>query len=221
MLDWASATGTFTRENTLTLSAAAQGVLLAKIDGDAYPDLVIAVPGSNQIQTFLADNMGHFTNAPIPANTGGQSPSAIQLVQLDDGDSYWDLIIANNTESAPSDTDIGLLHGDGMGHFSVDKSRSLTGCLQASALTLADIDGDSVLDLIASCDGNSTVQMWLGITRPTGGEGAFGPASLYFTPADSGPFTAVDLDNDGRAELVVANESAATLTVLQSKAGLP
>jgi len=139
-------------------------------------------------------------NAPV-----GIAPDATTVADLN-GDGKADLVVANSRNNTVS-----VLLGKGDGTFTSAPGSPITVGAKPVALALADLNGDGKKDLVvANQDGNS-VSVLLG-----NGSGTFTQATG--SPITVGTFpTAVavgDLNGDGHLDLVVANQTDSTLSVL-------
>jgi hypothetical protein len=70
------------------------------------------------------------------------------------------------------------------------------------AVTIADINGDSIPDLLSINIDDYTMSVFLGQ-----GDGTFGLASHYAVDSSAIDFVSVDLNNDGLSDVVIANDS--------------
>jgi glucose/arabinose dehydrogenase len=86
---------------------------------------------------------------------------------------------------------------------------SLPAGTNTHGVTIADMNGDQKLDIVAANAGSSTVSRWLG-----NGDGTFG-ARVDFATGTTPKMVAVgDLNKDGRPDLVSANQDAGTVSVI-------
>ena len=97
---------------------------------------------------------------------------------------------------------------DGGGHEQI-----LTGLLSPGAVTVADLNGDGIPDLIVANSGSNNVLICPGL-----GNGQFGPAVNgghgFFTGTNPAGITVADVDGDGRPDLVVANKGSNDVSIL-------
>jgi hypothetical protein len=134
------------------------GIETIDLNGDALPDLVLSVTngGANSdfyqvpyLQFLVNDGNGHFhdeTQARLPQSktvAPGATPDwylSTQIVDLNN-DGFQDIVVDDAGGGGPSK----VLMNDGHGVFTAGY-QSVVG----SHLTVADVDGDGMLDLIAS-----------------------------------------------------------------------
>jgi glucose/arabinose dehydrogenase len=86
---------------------------------------------------------------------------------------------------------------------------SLPSGTNAHSVTMADLDGDSDLDLVAANAGASTASRWLG-----NGDGTFGTRATFATGPTPKQVSVGDLNGDGDPDLVSANQDGASVSVL-------
>ena len=88
-----------------------------------------------------------------------------------------------------------------------------TGLLAPGAVTLADLNGDGIPDLIVTNSGSNNVLVYLGL-----GNGQFGPAVNdghgFYTGTNPIGVTVADLSDDGIPDLLVADSGSNDVTVL-------
>ena len=175
------------------------------LDGDLDVATVCAGSGSQGIVVHLNDGFGGL-GAPILNGVGeGNGPQNFALGDTDgDGDldacvtEYWTHQVA-------------ALLNDGSGSFSLVGEYALV--KGGAGVTLADLDEDHHLDMIATgnYNGNGTdVFVFLG-----DGQGTFGPRSDYPTGGThTGDITHADVDGDGRMDVLV-QDGAGLISVLR------
>lgn len=131
------------------------------LNGDTFPDCVVADLSTNTVRTFLNDGAG---NLLAPKATGGtvpvgQEPREVNLVDIN-GDGFLDLLVASrqlsNFQIIPG-------RGDGtFGNIVAADGRLLVGastigtasCRFGWSIQTADFDADGRLDAVASCEQN-------------------------------------------------------------------
>ena len=178
--------GTFQAAMTTSIVAPATTFLVGDLNGDGKPD-VLAQVGSTFL-TFIGKGDGTFTQNGITSNAS----SASQFDSFVDfnGDGKLDLFVFNQAV-------VQLGNRDGTFQAPVQLP-SATPPLSGLA---GDFDGDGKLDIAAFLTG-SQVQILFG-----NGDGTFHAGSVQpfgFTSA----ITAVDLNGDGKADLITATAEA-------------
>lgn len=166
---------------------AALAVAAGAIDGDATSDLAVL----NLANPFarLPSEAWVFLGGASPARRSvlrtGPAATAIALVDLD-RDEKLDVVVATSDEAR-----VDVFFGDGTGVFPRHHTLSIAG---AAGLTTGDVDGDGGVDVIVEAAGAIVVR-------------ARERDELETTRVETIPGTirglrAMDLDGDGRAELV-------------------
>jgi hypothetical protein len=169
---------------------------LQDLDGDQVLDLV-AVDGDAAVARGQVDgSFGAFTRYPM-----GDKPDKIVVGDLN-GDAIADLVT-----TSLHGVSVALGNGDGsfaaVATYPGGSSWNMT-----FGAALADLDGDSHLDLIAGRD-LGRLQVFFG-----DGTGAFPRSALY---SGAGALAVGDMNGDGRPDVVVADWVGDALTVLLNK----
>jgi len=194
----------------------AAGVALADINGDGKLDLLVAnqIDGNGNwmdgsVAGVLLGN-GDGTFQPAASYSSGDVEGSSIVVADANGDGKPDLLMANacadNYNCYTGAVSVFVGNGDGTLRAGVDYN--VNGWVSFSVAT-ADVNGDGKPDLLVanqctsnnSC-GNGTVSVLLG-----NGDGTFQPGVSY-NSGDQDTFTvaAVDVNGDGKLDLVLVNE---------------
>jgi hypothetical protein len=115
-------------------------VAVADLDDDTIPDLVTANNLTNDVSVLLGNGDGSFQAAVSFAV--GDGPRYAAVADLD-GDTVPDLVTANNADSSQ---DVSVLLGNGDGSFQAAFAFPVGD--NPLSVTVADLDGDSVPDLV-------------------------------------------------------------------------
>jgi len=179
-------------------------VVLADLDGDGDLDIVLGNFLYERNRIWINDGLGHFTDETEARLPDDQNDTLALAVGDVDGDGAPDIVCGNGRLGGEQTR---LYHNDGTGHFTDVTSTALPAVLcETHAVALIDFDGDGALDLVlgnASGPGGAQNLLWL-----NDGHGHFTPAPPGMLPVANDRTTcllAVDLDGDGRPELVVGN----------------
>jgi len=117
-------------------------VAAADLDGDTVPDLVTANFNSDDVSVLLGNGDGSF-QAAVSFAVGGL-PRYAAVADLD-GDTVPDIVTANNANHSD---DVSVLLGNGDGSFQVAIAFPVG--QNPLSVTVADLDGDSVPDLVTA-----------------------------------------------------------------------
>ena len=200
-------------------TATPYSVSLGDLDGDGKPDLAVANLNNNSVSVFKN------TSATGTLNTGsfaarvdfltGAGPRSVSIGDLD-GDGKPDLAVVNFSSHT----------------VSVFKNTSSTGTLNTGSfaamvdfstgtnpygVSIGDLDGDGKPDLVVANQSSATVSVFKN-TSATGTLTTPSFAARVDFPTGGGPqsVSIADLDGDGKPDLVVANQSSATVSVLKN-----
>ncbi len=196
-----SGNGTFTRGATLTPGVKPVNTSLRDLNGDGRADLIVALNGLDPfaastnspggVAIYLTGVGGAF-GSPVSYPVG-RNPEEIAVGDLN-GDSRPDLVV--QTREGQFSDRIAILINNGSGAFAAPR---LLPTLFGPALpALADLNGDSVLDIVVPhCCGETYLGYYLGL-----GGGNFAPEKEISTIVSLRSVVVSDLDGDGRPDLV-------------------
>jgi hypothetical protein len=183
-----------------------EDIIAVDVDGDGDRDLV-APNFLSTVSTFLNDGTGVFA-APIASPSGGSTGVNYGVRAGDfDEDGKVDLALAQ-----PYDNAVGILKGDGAGHFTV--AATVAAGAFPTTLEVADVDRDGHFDVVfASLTGNTA-----GVLFGTG-TGAFAAPVGVTVAANSNPSSLAigDMDGDGGPDIVVANSGLNSITRIRNR----
>jgi len=187
----------------------------ADIDEDGKPDIIIPESLNNQFSIFRNISFtgivtaGSFA-APVSFATGNQ-PLGVAVGDLD-GDGKRDLAVLNWTAAK----------------VSVYKNLSTAGAISLASkvdfdipnfahdISIADIDGDGIQDLVLTSSFNG-----LTVLRNTGTPGVINASTFaaginFTTGSNPQQFVLGDLDGDGKLDAAVSNSGANTISLLRN-----
>jgi len=173
-------------------------VATADLDGDAVLDLVVTnrslLPGSVSVLTGNGD--GSFKD-PVPFMTGGLTRSVV--VADFDGDGNPDLATAN-IDNYFGSSGVSVLLGNGDGTFHAATTFAIG--RDPRSIAAADIDGDTVVDLVTANAFTLDVSLLLG-----NGDGSFRDAVHLLMGGGPTSVALADLDGDAAPDFVTANQT--------------
>ncbi len=188
----------------------ATSVAVADVNGDGFPDLIVAT-GSNTaglVGVLLNDGTGKFPTVAT-YSSGGLSPLALAVADVN-GDGKPDVVVANQwTDNTDTSSNVSVLLNDGTGKFSTAVAYG-TGGFFPDSVAIADINGDGKVDLVVA---NSSVGATGGLGNVGvllgNGDGTFGTAVAHPSGSYGAASVAVaDVNGDGKPDIVVANCSS-------------
>lgn len=152
------------------------------------------------------------TFSPAVAYAGGGSGTSGVAVQDLNNDGRPDIVFSNASAAAT----VGVLLNTGAGTFAATAISYASGATSgnASAVALGDVNADGKTDIVVLNTNDSTVGVLLGT-----GTGTFSAATTYPVGTSSYPsgLALADVNGDGRADVLVANNLSGTIGVLLSR----
>jgi hypothetical protein len=180
-------------------------VISADFNDDGKKDLAVVDDSSNYVWVLLGTGTGSFAAADS-FMVGGLTIS-VTIADFN-GDGKLDLATANNTSN------ISVLLGTGTGSFGTVTNFSVGIGTFPLSITSADFNGDGKVDLATTNPNSNNILVLLGT-----GTGSFGAVTNF--PAGNGligwdpwTITHADFNGDGKADLVVTNPAAHSISVL-------
>ena len=208
----------FGRQN-YAIGTNATSIMVRDLDGDGRPDIVTANSGSNTLSVLMnTSSVGSISFAPAQNLLAQNGPYSLAIGDVD-GDGKPDIAVCNANY---------VLDSINEAYYSVSVLRNTCtpGVLSFAAavsykagntpvsLAMADMDGDGRPDIVATTSSDS-----VSVFRNSCSNGtiSFLPFKNYAVGAGPSSVAAADLDGDGKPDLVVANTSANSLTILRNK----
>jgi len=178
-------------------------LLATDLNGDGKTDLVVADnsvytnPVAGSLRVYLGKGDGTFNAATV--YKPNFYVSAVAMGDLNK-DGKTDLVVST-LDSSHSNGALNVYLGNGDGTFAAPVNTALPD-FTATGLAIADIDGDGKADVLqGGCCGLAFTTVHLG-----NGDGTFSSAPQFANSLSSNQVAAVDLNGDGRPDVVAAIE---------------
>jgi uncharacterized protein (TIGR03437 family) len=207
--------GSFRSAAVIPVGAAATRILGADLNRDGIPDLVVAVGSAGHVVVLYGNGDGSFRG---PADAGAQSPSGVvagsgvpPLAAGDvDGDGIPDLILGPYTLASSSL--VSVLRGNADGTFQPAVNTTLNR-VDVPKVAVVDYNGDGQADLFVTGVYPYQISPTL-YYGPAGlltgnSDGTFAVSYWNSDLSDGFPPVAVDLNGNGKPDLVFVNTIAA------------
>lgn len=166
------------------------------INGDNNLDLVTTTSDSPTVGVLMGNGNGTF-QAVVFYASGGSNPGDMAMADVN-GDSKPDLLIADLASRA-----IYVSLGNGNGTFQSPVAYVMSG--DVGQLEVADVNGDGKLDLLTPSSTSITSSTPMLSILLGNGNGSFQPPTFYNIGNSPSVITAVDVNGDGKLDLLTAN----------------
>jgi hypothetical protein len=173
------------------------GLALVDANGDGRLDVITANNDDDDIAVLLGDGRGGFQRAPGSPFPAGPSPYPFAVGDVN-GDGRPDVVVPN---SGTKNRTVTVLLGDGRGGFRPAPGSPVATANGPYHTALGDVNGDGRPDVVATHDDSNLASVLLG-----DGRGGFRPApgSPFDLGGRAGGIVAMDVNGDGKADLVAA-----------------
>jgi hypothetical protein len=203
-----------------TLPEAAESIVVADMNGDGKPDLIVGEGSAfNRTTLLLNDGSGSFTNMSS-FQLGGWQSASIGVGDFN-GDGKNDIVLlsggAGDSQNQGEDGTLSVLLGNGDGTMRsaryISESTPVANTTRGLAVAAADFNGDGFQDLIYQACSN-TISSSCGFTLLLAdGAGGYQPPALFSAPVSGSHFLALgDFNHDGKPDVAVFNDCDASCT---------
>jgi Bacterial Ig-like domain (group 3)/FG-GAP-like repeat len=174
----------------------ANSVVAADLDGDGYPDMIVAT--NNGVSVLINNEDGTYAD-PVTYATGGELSNSVAIADVN-SDGILDIVVTNMCldTSCPG---VAVLLGNGDGTFASAVGYD-SGGLETGAVAVGDVNNDGAPDLVLTnnCQPHTCAGGWLTLLL-NNGDGTFGKPTVL-SATDGGPVVIADLNGDGNQDLV-------------------
>ena len=187
-------------------------ISIIDLDGDGKPEVITTNQVDNQIDAFRnTSTPGSLSFAATPSQftIGGARSFGLDAKDLNN-DGFPEIIA-----SALAQPDIFVLpNRSSPGTIAFGSSITVPVAGNLANLIVGDLNGDGLNDIAATQSVRGEVSVVLNQTTTTGGNIAFGAASVFAVSSGSWGLDLGDMNGDGKLDLVVASTTSTNMTVL-------
>ncbi|WP_184546970.1 FG-GAP-like repeat-containing protein [Mucilaginibacter sp. FT3.2] len=200
----------FAAKNDFTVTSFPRGLSIGDLDADGKPDVVVACQDGNVCVLKNSSTAGNISfNAsiayPLAAGFGTESTVIADV----DGDGKPDIAAANNNVNGT----ISVLKNIGTaGAISFGARKDFSAGTNPFSIAAADIDGDGKPDLVVANQLSNNASVF--INSGSAGNINFNTAVDFLAGTQPRSLVVADIDGNHRADLVVGNNGANTVSVL-------
>jgi hypothetical protein len=199
--------GTFFSQLTYLTGDDSQPFSIAAGDfnNDSRLDVVVANLATDNVAVFLGYASESFLSAPAYSTGFSSKPTSIAVGYFNN-DTLLDIVVANNGTD-----NVMVLFGSGYGTFVSQTTYSTGYDSYPCWVAVGDFNNDNRLDIAVANSGTNNVGVFLGNST-----GTFSSQITYSTGLGSQPYSVavLDVDNDTRLDIAVANYGTNSLGVL-------
>ena len=197
--------GTFQAAKNYATGSTPQSIVVGDFNGDGKLDIAVTNSGSNTISVLLGNGNGTFA-AAVNYATGVQPQGIAAGAFTSSGN--LDLVVTN-----AHDGTMGVFINNGNGTFKSQVTYN-TG-FNPYSVAVGDLNGDGILDIaVANANNNDVISVFLGNGSGGVGNGTFGNQLQYPTGNTPVSIAVGDVNNDGKPDIVVADEGGNTVSVM-------
>jgi hypothetical protein len=198
--------GSFQRAVNYAVGSGPYGVNLADLNSDGIPDLAVANRNGGSVSILLGNGDGTFQ--PQQVIRAGSGPFSIEVADLN-ADGNADLAVANE-----NDHNVSVLLGNGDGTFKPPTNYFVGS--EVLKVAAEDFTGSGNLDLVTDNyggGGGNTVSLLL-----SNGDGTFQSAQHFTVQGGPAWVATADLTDSGFPDLIAANSTSNTVSILLNQA---
>ena len=199
--------GTFTLARSYSTGFGSKpfDIAVADFDSNNQLEIVVIVTGINGVAVLTEYIAAEFVKQVVYST--GSTPQPFSVAAGDfTHNNRSDVIVVNSGTD-----DLSVLVGSGNGTFEREMVYKMGSNSQPYYVITCDVDQDQQLDIVSVNSKLNSITVLMGQS-----DGTFANQTMYSTGNDSHPFAgaSADLNNDGRLDLITANEGTDSIGVL-------
>ena len=208
---------TFAAKADFAAGTSPWGMDVGDLDGDGLLDMAAPNNTTNNVSVFRNTSSGSISFAAKVDFASGTVPNDLAFADFD-GDGKLDMVTANNTATTASVFRNTSTSGS-ITAASFSAKVDFTTGTTPSAVEVADIDGDGETDFVVTNFATDNVSVFRNTSTAGTIDAASFAAKVDFASGTGPRFLALgDVDGNGKPEMVVANETANTISIFRNTA---
>lgn len=203
------------KDPTISHQPLPNAVATGDLNGDGFVDIVTSNPNADSISVLLGDGSGNFSSAK--ETIVGNYPTAVKLNDVNRDGKLDLLFVSSKDPNNPNDQApprFVVWFGNGDGTFNKDTQKRYATEDAPRGLLLADLDGDSDLDVVTIHPSSGTLTIF-----GAKSDGSFVNVNSIYVGKYIKSVYNWDINNDGLTDIVSVNGEG-TLTVLQNNGNM-
>jgi hypothetical protein len=214
----AATSPSFAAQQSFDGGFAPASVVVSDVNGDGSPDLIIADSSINSVAVLLNTTALGTVASSFPTAQSFPtrlSPNAVTVADVNE-DGKPDLIAANFNDNTVSL----LLNDTVLGTYPPNfrSQQTFAAGTEPSSVAAGDLNGDGRPDVIVSNYNAASISVLINTTEPGVIAGSFGALQTFATGRQPLSVALVDINGDGKQDVVVANQRDNTVSVLLNTA---
>jgi hypothetical protein len=204
---------TFAAQQTFATGHSPRSVVLADVNGDGRPDLVVANANDDTVSVLLnttAPGAAASSFAPRVDFLVGNCPDSVAVADVN-GDSRPDLVVVNRYSFNVMVLENITTQGADVPRFTPPQTFAVG--LEPVSVAVGDFNGDGRPDLAVANLSDDTVSVLLNTTAQGADEFRFAAQQTFATGGAPTAVAVGDFNGDGRGDLAVSNFSDGTVSV--------
>ncbi len=189
-------TGQYPTHKVYSSGAIPSYLLVADVNGDGHPDLVLGDSESTELDILYGTGFGSFDATPIAL-----APQATGIASADfNKDNTPDIAVVNTPAcAAPCSGTVSVMLGTGHSYLGAAHSYAIG--MHGAGVVAGDVNGDGIADLVVT--NNTAGDSYDTSVLLGNGDGTFKPAKNYNLGALSGEAILYDVNGDHKLDLVM------------------